>query len=513
MGKKSVSKGHILDDYCKYKDAILIDNNGMIYSCMLNQTDLKTNKNKFYTMQLIKTSSSHIHYIRYGRIGEPGKTSYDTFSTKNDSIQSFERQFKLKTGNNWSDKKNFVKKSGKYFLSDVSYEEELKNIEDDSTKNTNIPVSKLPTKVYDLIKMISDVDMMTNALIDLKIDPKKMPLGKITKSQINSAKNLLDKIETKLKEVTIIGKDNDKTDSEELLLLVDDEVMTLCSSYYTKIPFMCGRNKPPIINNLTIINDYRNILSELENIVVGIEIVKSVGLNENPVDSIYNNINTIIKPMRRNTKVWKEIDAYITNTHGPTHNCKVRLVDVFEIVQCNKQERFDSHCQNIGNRKLLFHGTPQSCVLSIFKNDFYLDPTKLNDPNVVIAGKMFGQGIYFADMASKSFNYTRAQNTNNKGCLILGEIALGKESTRTNADYRITPSSLKKEGMDSIKALGRWGPGSTSDINGVQIPNGKTIDLTKNPNLRYNEYIVYNVDQICIKYLTVVENIGGNGGY
>ena len=38
--------------------------------------------------------------------------------------------------------------------------------------------------------MISDVDMMNNALIELDIDPKKMPLGKITKDQIESAKEI-----------------------------------------------------------------------------------------------------------------------------------------------------------------------------------------------------------------------------------------------------------------------------------------------------------------------------------
>jgi len=511
MSKKVVSKGHLIDENCKYTDATLVDNNGSVYTCMLNQTDLKANKNKFYTMQLIKTGSKWVHFIRYGRIGEVGKISYNDFTTLNSAVDSFEKQFRSKTGNKWSDKGDFKKKDGKYFLSDVSYEAELKDVPKED-ENKNIPESKLPKRVQDLIKMISDVNMLTNSLVQLDIDPKKMPLGKITSSQINSAKDLLTQIEKKLEAKGVVDKEED-VNSDELGDMIDDDIIDLCSKYYTYIPYSCGRNKPPLIKTKKIVDKYRQNLDDLMNIAVGVQIINNVKADENPIDSIYADINTTINPLRKNTKIWAEIEKYIRNTHGCTHDSKLRLLDIFEIQQAGKQKVYDDNCQGIGNRMLLFHGTPQSCVLSIFKKDFYLDPTILNDPNIQIAGKLLGYGVYFADMATKSFNYTRAQSTKNIGCLILAEVATGNISKRNNPDYGITKESLAKTNCHSALGIGKWGPTSSTSINGVQIPNGDVGEINKDTYLRYNEYVVYDVKQVNIRYLAVVENIGGYGGY
>lgn len=38
---------------------------------------------------------------------------------------------------------------------------------------------------------------------------------------------------------------------------------------------------------------------------------------------------------------------------------------------------------------------------------------------------MFGKGIYFADMVSKSANYCMANHSNKTGLLLLCEVALG----------------------------------------------------------------------------------------
>lgn len=40
-------------------------------------------------------------------------------------------------------------------------------------------------------------------------------------------------------------------------------------------------------------------------------------------------------------------------------------------------------------------------------------------------GYMFGKGIYFADMVSKSANYCHTTPSNSTGLILLGEVALG----------------------------------------------------------------------------------------
>jgi poly [ADP-ribose] polymerase len=495
----------LIDEYCNNKGGKLVEEDKKIYNCTLNQTDLRSNKNKFYIMQLVEDGSTCVHFIRYGRLGEPGVINHKKFPDVSSAKAAFKRQFRTKTGNSWGD--DFVKKSGKYFLTETSYEDELKKVNDSDIKKLSVPDSKLHQKVQDLIKMLSDINMMRNTLVQLDIDTKKMPLGKIKQSQLDLAKEALDSIQKSLQNK---GK-NGKIDDD-----VAEKIVDLSSQYYTYLPYACGRKKPPVINSSKTINNYRDILDDLRNIVVGVQIINDVQADENPIDAVYKNVKTDITPLSKRAKMYGELVKYVSNTHGPSHGCKLDVMEIFEISQQDKKAKYDKFCKdnNIANKMLLFHGTPQSCVLSIFQKDFYLDISKLKDMNVVQTGKMFGYGIYFADMVSKSFNYTRAYGTNDVACMILGEVAVGNMAERTKADYYINKDSLAKTGHHSTKGVGKIAPSSgvvTKDK--VLIPNGKAEEVKRSTGLRYNEYIVYDIDQILIKYLVLVKNKGNYSGF
>jgi poly [ADP-ribose] polymerase len=496
---KLTSSGQLIDEYCKITGEIVKDN-GQIYSCTLNQTNISANQNKFYIMQLIKSNNSYVLFIRYGRTGDKGVISTKSHGTLNEGLKAFQKQFKTKTDNQWGTQ-TFVKKPGKYYMSEISYEDELKSI---IPKKIDIPDSKLPQKVQDLIKMLSDVNMMQNALVTLNIDTKKMPLGKIKQTQLDKAGGILDKIVSTLNELEITKGD---------IAPLKEQLVSLSSEYYTYLPMAFGRRRPSVISSNDILSKYRDILDELRNIVVNVEITENVKSDENPIDSIYKDINTKINSLDRNSQMWVEIEKYIKNTHGSTHEAKLELLDVFEIEQNTKREKYDNHCKNIDNKTLLFHGTPLGCILSIFKNDFYLDPTKLKDPNIRIAGKMFGYGIYFADCCTKSFNYTRAQSTNNIGCFVMAEVGLGKQYQRLDADCGINQMTMKSTKCNSTKGIGKWEPSTHTLVDGIKVPNGPLHVASNNTSLRYNEHIVYDIDQIFIKYLVLVKNTGGYGGY
>jgi len=82
---------------------------------------------------------------------------------------------------------------------------------------------------------------------------------------------------------------------------------------------------------------------------------------------------------------------------------------------------------NIDNHMLLWHGSGLSNWCSIIKNGFLL-PNTLK--NVILTGKMFGSGIYFSNMCSKSIGYTRYYEFDNYICLSLSEVALGNPYER-----------------------------------------------------------------------------------
>jgi poly [ADP-ribose] polymerase 2/3/4 len=488
-------KKQLIDEHCSVKGE-LIEHNGSIYTCTLNQTDVGLNSNKFYIMQLVKSGTTISLYIRYGRTGETGTPRVTAQSSEAEGRTAFEKQFKTKTGNVWGTK-NFVKKSGKYFMSEVSYEDELKKIPD--IVPIKVPDSKLDVKVQNLIKMLSDINMLKESLVSLEIDTKKMPLGKIKQTQLDKAGDVLNQIQTIV---------NDIANKKVNLVDMQNQLNNLSSDYYTFLPMSFGRKKPPAISSADMIGKYRDILDELRNMVINIQITENVKSDENPIDAVYKSINTEIKPLDKTSEMWKQIELYVANSHGPTHGIKLEIQEIFEVNQFGKKEKFENHCKNIGNRALLIHGSPMSCICSIFQKDFFLDPTKLNNANVQIAGKLLGYGVYFADSCTKSMNYCRAQSTNDIGCLILNEVALGKQSPRNNPDYDITKASLAKTGCHSAHGVGQYVPSDITVIDGLAIPNGKIVDTKKKTYLKYNEFVVYDVDQILIRYLILVKNIG-----
>lgn len=58
----------------------------------------------------------------------------------------------------------------------------------DASAGTN---SKLDKSIQNLIRLIFDVDSMKKTMLEFEIDLKKMPLGKLSKKQIESAYKVL----------------------------------------------------------------------------------------------------------------------------------------------------------------------------------------------------------------------------------------------------------------------------------------------------------------------------------
>jgi hypothetical protein len=76
---------------------------------------------------------------------------------------------------------------------------------------------------------------------------------------------------------------------------------------------------------------------------------------------------------------------------------------------------------------------------------------------------MFGKGIYFANMSSKSANYCFTNREKNTGILILNEVALGETYDRYGADY-ITTLPKGKSSVRFINVLLMF------SVGGVEIP-------------------------------------------
>lgn len=169
--------------------------------------------------------------------------------------------------------------------------------------------------------------------------------------------------------------------------------------------------------------------------------------------------------------------------------------------------------QKAGNKMLLWHGTKPENVLGILNSGFRIAPSDANR-----TGAMFGDGVYFADIFNKSFNYTGAsyhhnafgqqQVKNPKKYMFLCEVALGKSKKYYNAE---DVTGLPNANHQSVFAVGRVGPDPAGNIylpNGCVIPLGNLVQTPEPklpPNqywgLQHNEYVVYDTSQVRTRYL------------
>ena len=180
-------------------------------------------------------------------------------------------------------------------------------------------------------------------------------------------------------------------------------------------------------------------------------------------------------------------------THASTHNYyTLTVLDIFEIDRETEAERFT---KNIQNRMLLWHGSRLTNWVGILSQGLRIAP-----PEAPVSGYMFGKGVYFADMVSKSANYCCTSRENNVCCMLLCDVALGTPNELIHADFN---ANRLPAGKHSTKGVGTTEPDPSTykTLNGMTVPVGRGVPSSTQGHLMYNEYIVYDVAQIKMKYL------------
>jgi poly [ADP-ribose] polymerase len=469
------------------------------YRCVLNQTDIKTNSNKFYIIEVLNKDDEFAIKTHYGRIGEVGKSSIKKCSKK-DAIQKFKTQFKTKTKNAWSDDihQKFVKHNGKYFLSNLADDEDEKDDVVDVKIGKNVIACKLDDKLQSLFRLLTNKEVFETSMktIGMKLNLRKTCLGTISTSQIEKAYEILKDIAEN------IDKPNyDLAESS--------------SNFFTLIPQNNSRKKLPLIRDellKSLSEGLQNLLDINQSNAI---IMNSDNGKEHKFDKLYNEIGCDIKYLE-DRKMYQILADYINNTKSPIHRFDTEVVDIYEINRHGDDDLFESYCDSLGeygkNRMLLFHGSDICNWISIMKNNLYLNPAaKLK--NVHISGKMFGYGVYFADLHSKSVQYCNFRNSNGEVLLMVAEVCLGNQWLKYDADYYADRDIVDTD-YHTVFARGLYGTYQNKkskpilEVNGVKIPNGALMEYSefgkynkKTIPLWHNEYIVYNENSWRFKYL------------
>ncbi|XP_021906919.1 poly [ADP-ribose] polymerase 2 isoform X2 [Carica papaya] len=464
-----------------------------IYDVMLNQTNLTDNNNKFYVVQLLESDDARTYmvYNRWGRVGIKGQDKlFGPYNMREAAIAEFEKKFYDKTKNHWFARKEFVFHPKCYMWLEMDYDGKEK--ESVTTKNPSHTSeiqsreTKLEPCLAKFISLICNVSMMVQQMMEIGYNANKLPLGKFSKSTILKGYEVLKKI------ADVIDKPNRRKLEE------------LTGEFYTVIPHDFGFKKMRefVIDTPQKLKCKLEMVEALGEIEVATKLLADdTEMQEDPLYAHYQCLNCELMPVQVDSEEFIMIEKYMQNTHAKTHSSyTVDIVQIFRVSRAGEVEQFGKFASS-SNRMLLWHGSRLTNWTGILSQGLRIAP-----PEAPSTGYMFGKGVYFADMFSKSANYCYTTRSSTDGVLLLCEVALGDMAELTHADYN---ADKLPKGKLSTKGVGRTAPNPSEAQgleDGVVVPLGKPVDQSSHQGaLLYNEYIVYNVDQIRMRYVIQVK--------
>ncbi|KAJ7977582.1 Poly [ADP-ribose] polymerase [Quillaja saponaria] len=463
-----------------------------IYDAMLNQTNVGNNNNKFYVIQALESDDGRklMVYNRWGRVGIKGQDKlHGPYTSLDRAIEEFEQNFFAKTKNHWSNRKNFVCYPRSYTWLEMDYSGKEKEAavteKPDYTLEFQPRETQLEPRVAKFISLICNVSMMKQQMMEIGYNADKLPLGKLSISTILKGYDVLTRI------ADIIDCSNRKI------------LEQLSGEFYSVIPHDFGFKKMRefVIDTPQKLKCKLEMVEALSEIEVATKLLEDdIEMKGDPLFAHYRRLHCELTPLDVDSEEFFMIEKYMQNTHAKTHsNYTVAIAQILRVSRDGEDERFRKFCST-KNRLLLWHGSRLTNWTGILSQGLRIAP-----PEAPVTGYMFGKGVYFADMFSKSANYCYTTRTAADGVLLLCEVALGEMAELLNAKY---DADKLPEGKLSTKGVGGTAPDLSEAQaleDGVVVPLGKPKEYSgPKGSLLYNEYIVYNVDQIRMRYIVNV---------
>lgn len=336
----------------------------------------------------------------------------------------------------------------------------------------------LDEHVQNLTKMIFNIEIMNQTLMEFHIDANRFPLGRIADETMIEAEEILMKILRLLIKGVI---------SSELAFIHHSNM------FYEMIPHIRGND--PLINESEIWEQKANMFKKIKNLNI---IYKLCNNGQNPLSKNYESLSAKIETLDRTSDEFVMIEQYATETFVASNtNFKIEIKNIFMIEKAYESERYKAY-SNFSNRTLVFHGTKLCNVAGILKYGL-----KINPLNAIVNGKLFGNGIYFTDAFSQACLYSKRPDHIKKGLILVCEVALGEMH---EVSYFLDDRFVLPLNTDSVKGIGKFIPSKYAELSdGTIIPRGPIKgDLDKRCEALHNEFVIFKEDQFKMRYLIEV---------
>ncbi|GFQ06085.1 poly [ADP-ribose] polymerase 3 [Phtheirospermum japonicum] len=494
FGKRGVHKDTKLQD----QGGEILEKDGLLYNCAFARSDRGQGVNDFCIMQLITLPENRLYmYYKKGRIGDEASAdeTLDEWEDENAALKEFARLFEETTGNEflpWEKEKKIQKKLHKMFPIDIDDGVEVRH---GGLGLRQLGVAsahcKLEPKVANFMKILCSQEIYRYALMEMGLDFPDLPLGIVTDVHLKRCEELLVEFVQKLKASKESGQ------KEE----------AMWSDFSQRIFTLMPSTRPYVFRDFSDIADHGAAAFEtVRDINAASRLIgdMSGATLDDPLFERYKKLGCSISPVEKDADDYKMIAKYLEKTYEPVKvgeiSYGVTIDDVFA-VELSAGPSLDE-IMKLPNKVLLWCGTRSSNLLRHLDKGFLPAVCFLPAP-----GYMFGKAIVCTDAAAEAARYGYTAVDRPEGFLILAVASLGEDVTElTSPPEDATSLEEKKKG---VIGLGKKKTDESEHFtwkDDIKVPCGKLIPSEhKDSPLEYNEYAVYDPQQVSIRFLVAVK--------
>jgi len=455
----------------------------IVKKAVLQVTDIKTNHNKYYAVELHSASHQGKQLFRifthYGRTddlesnpdaGQKECRFFDTLGEADGCYQSIYRE-KTSAKKGYKEVSLASSKIGSQKARgtssgtiDARTLEKLQAKDRDKAAPPAPKVSQLHPGVQALVRYLYDESKtaLTNT-VAAKITAHgiETPLGILSVGQIEKGENILADLYAQFQ----------KPPSKQR----DERMVDLTGEFYTTIPHRIGRTRAAVstavINTLELLYEKQETLQLMKDML---QINGEAGsvLFDAQVDQEYDALKCQIAPIDPAHGLYRELAEYVLRSQ-----VKSKSIQVKNIFTLRRDGEWDAFTADIDNQRHLFHGSRIQNWVGILSRGILL-------PKIVVSmgvqrtdAGWLGNGIYFGDAACTSAFYT-TPGKNKTRFMALARVALGKMKPYHKITYGLAEPPA---GFDSCHGV-RNKPGAPSEF-------------------ADDEYVVYRPQQQRLEYL------------
>jgi poly [ADP-ribose] polymerase 2/3/4 len=450
----------------------------IVQKAVLQVTDIKSNHNKYYAIELHsaqhKGKTLYRVFTHYGRTDDletnpdAGQKECRFFDNLAEARANYDSIYREKTSPRKGYKEVSLASSkigSQQARGTSSGEVDTKTLQKIQNKDATKPAvkaSELPIPVQDLVRYLYDESKhaLTNSVAaKITANGIETPLGILTLGQIEKGEQILMDLYEEFQK----SKKN-KSKLEDL-----------SGDFYSAIPHKIGRSRTAVsaavIDNLTAFEEKQNTLQLMKDMLQ----VNGDGGNvlfNAKIDQEYEALGCQIVAIDKKAAKYAELTEQVIKSQVKTKTIKVQ-----NIFALQRNHEWTAFKEGIGNHQLLFHGSRIQNWVGILSRGILLPKIVVSmGVNRTDAGWL-GNGIYFGDAACTSAFYATAGKKKTR-FLAIARVALGKMKDYTKITYGL---NAPPSGFDSC--------------HGVRRKSGVTSEFDD------DEYVVYTQEQQRMEYL------------